>query len=123
MQYRRTSNDRKKGKANAKNKAGAEAHFDASRVGSGRNYTIFYLSQKKVFYFFYFRDGIETHGRLRQEFEMKTYLHGPMDYAKSLKLQFRARDLNLPERRSIRVVGRKRKKPHRYALVVKQKRV
>ena len=30
---------------------------------------------------------------------MKTYLHGPMDYAKKLKLRFRVGDLDLPERR------------------------
>ena len=30
---------------------------------------------------------------------MKTYLHGPVDYAKKLKLPFRVGDLNLPERR------------------------
>ena len=30
---------------------------------------------------------------------MKTYLHGPMDAAKNLKLRFRVRDLDLPERR------------------------
>ena len=29
---------------------------------------------------------------------MKTYLHGPMDFAKTLKLRFRV-DLDLPERR------------------------
>ena len=28
---------------------------------------------------------------------MKTYLHGPMDYAKTLKLRFRVGDLDLPE--------------------------
>ena len=28
---------------------------------------------------------------------MKTYLHGPMDYAKKLKLRFRVGDLDLPE--------------------------
>ena len=38
---------------------------------------------------------------------MKTYLHGPMDYAKKLKLRFRIGDLDLPERRDIPVVGRK----------------
>ena len=27
------------------------------------------------------------------------YLHGPMDYAKKLKLRFRVGDLDLPERR------------------------
>ena len=30
---------------------------------------------------------------------MKRYLHGPMDFAKTLKLRFRAGDLDLPERR------------------------
>ena len=30
---------------------------------------------------------------------MKTYLHGPMDYAKKLKLRFRVGNLDLPERR------------------------
>ena len=30
---------------------------------------------------------------------MKTYLHGPIDYAKNLKLRFRIGDLDLPERR------------------------
>ena len=30
---------------------------------------------------------------------MKTYLHGPMDFAKTLKLRFREGDLDLPERR------------------------
>ena len=29
----------------------------------------------------------------------KTYLHGPMDYAKKLELRFRVGDLDLPERR------------------------
>ena len=28
---------------------------------------------------------------------MKTYLHGPMDYAKKLNLRFRVGELNLPE--------------------------
>ena len=30
---------------------------------------------------------------------METYLHGPMNYAKKLKLRFRERDLDLPERK------------------------
>ena len=30
---------------------------------------------------------------------MNTYLHGPMDYAKKLKLRFRVGDLDLPQRR------------------------
>ena len=32
---------------------------------------------------------------------MKTYLHGPIDCAKKLKLRFRVGDLDLPERRKI----------------------
>ena len=38
-------------------------------------------------------------GLLREEIGMKTYLHGPMDCAKTLKLRFRVEDLDLPERR------------------------
>ena len=30
---------------------------------------------------------------------MKTYVHGPMDYAKTLKLRFRVGDRGLPDRR------------------------
>ena len=30
---------------------------------------------------------------------MKTYVHGPMDYAKKIKLRFRVGELDLPERR------------------------
>ena len=30
---------------------------------------------------------------------MKTYLHGPMDFARTLKLRFSVGDLDLPERR------------------------
>ena len=37
---------------------------------------------------------------------MKTYLYGPMDYAKTLKLQFRVTDLDLPERRKRYTSGR-----------------
>ena len=32
-------------------------------------------------------------------YPMKTYLHGPIDYAKNLKLRFRIGDIDLPERR------------------------
>ena len=38
-------------------------------------------------------------GGLREDSGMKTYLHGPTDYAKKLKLRFRAGDLDLPRRR------------------------
>ena len=42
---------------------------------------------------------VEIYGGLREDVGMKTYLHGPMDYAKKLKLRFRVGDLDLPERR------------------------
>ena len=40
----------------------------------------------------------EIYGGSRDDIGMKTCLHGPMDYARKLKLRFRLRDLNLPER-------------------------
>ena len=42
---------------------------------------------------------LEIYGGLREDIEMKTYLHGPIDYVKKLKLRFRVGDLDLPERR------------------------
>ena len=39
------------------------------------------------------------YGGLREEIGMITYLHGPMEHAKTLKLRFRVGDLDLPERR------------------------
>ena len=42
---------------------------------------------------------LDIYGGLRGVIGMKTYLHGPMDYAKKLKLRFRVGDLNLPEKR------------------------
>ena len=46
-------------------------------------------------------------------------MYGPIDYAETLKLQFRAGDLDLPEKKSgITVVGKR--KMHRCALVAKQ---
>ena len=42
---------------------------------------------------------LEICGGLREVIGMKAYLHGPMDYAKKLKLQCRVGDLDLPERR------------------------
>ena len=35
---------------------------------------------------------------IREEIGMKTYLHGPRDAAKNLKLRFRVGGLDLPER-------------------------
>ena len=44
----------------------------------------------------------EEHSRdargLREEIGIKTYIHGPMDYAKTLKPRIREWDLDLPER-------------------------
>ena len=54
------------------------------------------------------KQHLEIYGGLREEIGMKTYLHGPMDYAKTLKLRFRVGDLDLPERRGMPVVGRRR---------------
>ena len=45
------------------------------------------------------KEHLDIHGGLREDIRMKTYLHGPMDYAKKLKLPFRVGDLDLPERR------------------------
>ena len=41
----------------------------------------------------------QIYGGLREEIGMKTYVHGPMDYAKMLKKRFRVGDLDLPEGR------------------------
>ena len=41
---------------------------------------------------------------------MKQYLHGPMDYAKTLKLRFRVGDLGLPERRKRYTSGQEEEK-------------
>ena len=42
---------------------------------------------------------LEIYGGLREDIGMETYLHGPMGYAKMLKLRFRVGDLDLAERR------------------------
>lgn len=57
-----------------------------------------------------------------QETGMKIYLHGPMDYAETLKLHFRIRDLDL-RKRGVPVVGWWRKNAHRAAFGVTQTRV
>ena len=59
----------------------------------------------------------EIGGTLQRFIGMKTCLHGPLDYAKTLKLRFRVGDLDLSERRGMPVVGRRRMKYHRCALV------
>ena len=42
---------------------------------------------------------LEVYGGSREDIGMKTYLHGPMDFAKKLKPRFRVGDMDLPERR------------------------
>ena len=54
-------------------------------------------------------EHLEIYGGLREEVGMKMYLHGPLDYAKSLKVRFRVGDLDLPERGGKPVVERRRK--------------
>ena len=43
---------------------------------------------------------LKVYGGLREDIGMKTYLHGPMDYVKTLKLRFRVGGLDLSERRN-----------------------
>ena len=52
---------------------------------------------------------LEIYGGLREDTEMKTYLHSPMDYAKKLKLLFRVGNLDLPERRNSYTSSREEK--------------
>ena len=44
-------------------------------------------------------DHLKIYGGLKEGLGMKTFLHGPLDYSKNLKLRFRIGDLDLPERR------------------------
>ena len=47
-------------------------------------------------------EDLMIYGGLREGIGMKTYyLHGPIDYAKTLELRFRIGDLDLPERRKM----------------------
>ena len=41
---------------------------------------------------------LETYGGLSEGIEMKTYLHVPIDFAKTLRIRFRVGDLDLPEK-------------------------
>ena len=41
----------------------------------------------------------QVYGRLMEVLGVKSYFRGPMDYAKTLKLHYRAGDLGLPEKR------------------------
>ena len=45
---------------------------------------------------------------MREDIEIKTYLHGPMDYGTRLKLRFRVGDLDIPERRKRYTSGREK---------------
>ena len=42
---------------------------------------------------------MEIYWGLSEAIGMKTYLHGPMDYAKTPKLRFRVGDLDLPDKK------------------------
>ena len=44
-------------------------------------------------------EHVEIHGGLKAAIGMIRYLHGPMDYANTLKLRVRVRGRDLPERR------------------------
>ena len=44
-------------------------------------------------------ENLERYGGFREDIGMDTYLHGPMDYAKTLKLRFRVGGRNVPQRR------------------------
>ena len=51
---------------------------------------------------------------MREDIGMKTYLHGPMDYAKKLKLRFRVGNLDLPERRKMYTSSREEEEVDAY---------
>ena len=65
-------------------------------------------------------EHLEIYGGLREGIGMKKYLHGPMDFAKTLKLRFRVGDLDLRERRKRYTSSREEEEVHRCALVAKQ---
>ena len=54
---------------------------------------------------------VEIYGGIRSDMGMKTFVRGPMDFEKVLRLRFRVADLDLPEgRREIPVVAGRREK-------------
>ena len=62
-------------------------------------------------------------GEILRALRMETYLHGPMDLTKKLKLLFRVRDLDLPKRRKRYTSSRDEGEileTHRCAVVAKQ---
>ena len=68
-------------------------------------------------------ERLEIYGGLREDIGIQTYLHGPMEYTKNLKLRSRVGKLDLPKRRDIPVVGRRRTWRHMCACVAQQWRV
>ena len=50
--------------------------------------------------------NLEMYGEVKTRYRNEAYLHGPMDNAKIPKLQLRAGDLDLPERRKRHSSGR-----------------
>ncbi|CAB1117900.1 unnamed protein product [Ectocarpus sp. CCAP 1310/34] len=59
-------------------------------------------------------DHLEIYGKLKEGIGMKSYLDGPTDYAKKMKLQFRVGDLDLPEprKRHVHVAKSEESRPH-----------
>ena len=64
--------------------------------------------------------NLEIYGALREYIGIKTYLHGPVDYAKKLKLSFRVGTWTCQEEGHLPVVGRRRTWPRIYARVAPQ---
>ena len=52
---------------------------------------------------------LEIYRGVKENVGIKTYLYGPMDYAKKLKRRFHVGDLDLPEIRDIPVVGKEKR--------------
>ena len=57
---------------------------------------------------------------MREDVGMKTYLHGPMNYAKKLNLRLRVGDLDLPERRKTCPSSREEDMVHMFARVAQK---
>ena len=92
VQDRSGRNDRKKGKASAKKEGGLGKKNAIRGMMIERRERLALRkveSEKKTLLYGGLREGIGT----------KTYLHGPVDFAKTLKLRIRVGNLDLPKRR------------------------
>ena len=116
------ANKNKKKKNKNKNKIKLKLKNNSDEGGGGRrNVRRCVLRERLAFKKKVEGEHLDIYGRLRQEMGMKTYLHRPMDYQvrENAETAFRVGDLDLPERRGIPVVGRRRKKMRRCAFVAK----